>query len=231
FTGHVNDTNTGLVQMQQRYYDPVAGRFLSIDQVMTDANSGSSFNRYVYTDNSPYKYVDPDGREIVAAVPSERTKLAGYLNSKASGSFKFDKNGQLMQTSGSGKGKSSYFSEQLAKGIASPERITLEISSYVTANGLKGVDWDFGGGVTMKNAGSNEVRVVISGNPNNNLTDTNGKPLTDNPADILVHEIVGHALPLIGISDTGNAVDNENKVRAQNGNGAQRAPEPNHAEK
>ncbi|WP_035374519.1 RHS repeat domain-containing protein, partial [Pseudoduganella violaceinigra] len=31
FTGHVNDTNTGLVQMQQRYYDPVAGRFLSID--------------------------------------------------------------------------------------------------------------------------------------------------------------------------------------------------------
>jgi RHS repeat-associated protein len=28
FAGHVNDADTGLVYMQQRYYDPVAGRFL-----------------------------------------------------------------------------------------------------------------------------------------------------------------------------------------------------------
>jgi RHS repeat-associated protein len=62
FTGHVNDVDTGLTYMQQRYYDPVAGRFLSIDPVMTDANTGSSFNRYVYGNNSPYKYTDPDGR-------------------------------------------------------------------------------------------------------------------------------------------------------------------------
>ncbi len=30
FTGHVNDAETGLVYMQQRYYDPIAGRFLSL---------------------------------------------------------------------------------------------------------------------------------------------------------------------------------------------------------
>ncbi|MES2019021.1 MAG: BPSL0067 family protein [Pseudomonadota bacterium] len=63
FTGHVNDADTGLVYMQQRYYDPVAGRFLSIDPVMTDANTGGSFNRYAYANNNPYKYVDPDGRD------------------------------------------------------------------------------------------------------------------------------------------------------------------------
>jgi RHS repeat-associated protein len=62
FTGHVNDADTGLTYMQQRYYDPVAGRFLSIDPVTTDANTGESFNRYAYANNSPYKYVDPDGR-------------------------------------------------------------------------------------------------------------------------------------------------------------------------
>ncbi|MEJ7804945.1 MAG: RHS repeat-associated core domain-containing protein, partial [Telluria sp.] len=45
FTGHVNDIETGLTYMQQRYYDPVAGRFLSIDPVTTDANTGGSFNR------------------------------------------------------------------------------------------------------------------------------------------------------------------------------------------
>jgi RHS repeat-associated protein len=36
FTGHVNDVDTGLTYMQQRYYDPVAGRFLSIDPVVAE---------------------------------------------------------------------------------------------------------------------------------------------------------------------------------------------------
>ncbi len=63
FTGHVNDPDTGLVYMQQRYYDPIAGRFMSLDPVTTDANTGRSFNRYDYAKNSPYRYVDPDGRE------------------------------------------------------------------------------------------------------------------------------------------------------------------------
>jgi RHS repeat-associated protein len=67
FTGHVNDANTGLVYMQQRYYDPIAGRFLSTDPVLTDANTGASFNRYVYANNSPYKYIDPDGRQQTLA--------------------------------------------------------------------------------------------------------------------------------------------------------------------
>lgn len=62
FTGHVNDLATGLVYMQQRYYDPVAGRFLSVDPVTTDAATGGHFNRYVYAANKPYKLVDPDGR-------------------------------------------------------------------------------------------------------------------------------------------------------------------------
>ena len=48
FTGHLNATNLGLVDMQQRFYDPVAGRFLSIDPVVTDVNTGGSFNRYNY---------------------------------------------------------------------------------------------------------------------------------------------------------------------------------------
>lgn len=62
FTGHVNDNETGLIYMQQRYYDPVAGRFLSIDPELTNTTAGSGFNRYYYANNSPYKYTDPDGR-------------------------------------------------------------------------------------------------------------------------------------------------------------------------
>jgi RHS repeat-associated protein len=63
FTGHMNAPELGLVYMQQRYYDPVAGRFLSIDPVTTDANTGGSFNRYAYANNSPFRYTDPDGRD------------------------------------------------------------------------------------------------------------------------------------------------------------------------
>jgi uncharacterized protein RhaS with RHS repeats len=49
--------------MQQRYYDPVAGRFLSIDPVVTDVSSAGSFNRYYYANNNPFGYIDSDGRE------------------------------------------------------------------------------------------------------------------------------------------------------------------------
>lgn len=63
-------------------------------------------------------------------------------------------------------------------------------------------------------------------------TDTNGNALRDEPADILAHELVGHGIPELGITDTGNAVENENKVRSQLGTGRDqlRAAEPSHAE-
>jgi RHS repeat-associated protein len=68
FMGHVNDADTGLTYMQQRYYDPVAGRFLSIDPVVTDVSTGGSFNRYAYANNNPYKYTDLDGRNPAVAL-------------------------------------------------------------------------------------------------------------------------------------------------------------------
>jgi RHS repeat-associated protein len=63
FTGHVTDAVTGLVYMQQRYYDPVLGRFLSVDPV-TVSEAGSNFNRYWYANDNPYKFTDPDGTTI-----------------------------------------------------------------------------------------------------------------------------------------------------------------------
>jgi RHS repeat-associated protein len=62
YTGHVTDANTGLSYMQQRYYDPIGGRFLSMDPVLTSHDNGGNFNRYWYANNNPYKFTDPDGR-------------------------------------------------------------------------------------------------------------------------------------------------------------------------
>ena len=52
-----------MTYMQQRYYDPSLGMFLSIDPVAANANTGANFNRYRYANNNPYKFTDPDGRE------------------------------------------------------------------------------------------------------------------------------------------------------------------------
>ncbi|HSI20134.1 MAG TPA: RHS repeat-associated core domain-containing protein, partial [Verrucomicrobiae bacterium] len=68
YTGHVNDTATGLVQMQERYYDPLLGRFVSRDPVLTSMVDGSNFNKFWYANNNPYRYTDPDGRFSVAEV-------------------------------------------------------------------------------------------------------------------------------------------------------------------
>src|SRR3546814_11838413 len=53
--------------MQQRYYDPQIGRFLSVDPVSADTVTGWNFNRYNYAANNPYKFKDPDGRIIETA--------------------------------------------------------------------------------------------------------------------------------------------------------------------
>ncbi|MFD0739974.1 RHS repeat-associated core domain-containing protein [Lysobacter koreensis] len=62
YTGHVMDSASGLTYMQQRYYDPTLGRFLSADPVTANSNTGANFNRYYYANNNPYKFTDPDGR-------------------------------------------------------------------------------------------------------------------------------------------------------------------------
>jgi uncharacterized protein RhaS with RHS repeats len=54
--------------MQARYYDPVIGRFYSNDPVgYTAKNPVMSFNRYMYVNNNPYKYTDPNGEFLVGA--------------------------------------------------------------------------------------------------------------------------------------------------------------------
>lgn len=62
YTGHVKDSDTGLVYMQTRYYDPGIGRFLSIDPVRPGAGSVHGINRYEYVYGNPVNRIDPDGR-------------------------------------------------------------------------------------------------------------------------------------------------------------------------
>jgi len=67
YTGHVQDAATGLTYMQQRYFDPQIGRFLSVDPVAAYSNPVGAFNRYRYAANNPYRFTDPDGRQEATA--------------------------------------------------------------------------------------------------------------------------------------------------------------------
>ncbi len=70
FTGHQTDSGTGLIYMQQRYYDPVGQRFFSVDPVDVSATHGGNFSRYWYANNNPYRYTDSDGRFPWLIVPA-----------------------------------------------------------------------------------------------------------------------------------------------------------------
>ena len=62
YTGHVNDPGSGLVYMQARYYDPVVGRFVGVDQIAPSPGNPLSFGRYFYAAGNPIGNVDQDGR-------------------------------------------------------------------------------------------------------------------------------------------------------------------------
>lgn len=73
YTGHPQDTETGLIYAGARHYDPVTGRFMGIDPAPVTETDLHSFNRYAYGNNNPYRYVDPNGKwaeDIVLGVPS-----------------------------------------------------------------------------------------------------------------------------------------------------------------
>ncbi len=47
-------------------------RFVSVDPVQANPNTGQNFNRYHYANNNPYKFTDPDGREAVCLYTATR---------------------------------------------------------------------------------------------------------------------------------------------------------------
>ena len=63
YTGKEHDEVTGLTFFGARYYDPYLGRFMSIDPAGINPADPFTFNRYGYSNNNPYRFIDPDGRQ------------------------------------------------------------------------------------------------------------------------------------------------------------------------
>lgn len=65
YTGREWDKETGLYYYRARYYDPVAGRFISKDPI---GFAGGDVNLYRYVQNNPVNWVDPSGLAAQFAV-------------------------------------------------------------------------------------------------------------------------------------------------------------------
>ena len=61
FTGHEQLDSHNLTHMGGRIYDPVLGRFMSVDPFIQAPANTQSFNRYSYVFNNPLSYTDPTG--------------------------------------------------------------------------------------------------------------------------------------------------------------------------
>lgn len=74
FTGASRDSDTGLSDLQARWYSPELGRMLAMDPVSFHEGNIQSFNFYAYGNNNPYRYDDPTGESpkefLVETVPA-----------------------------------------------------------------------------------------------------------------------------------------------------------------
>jgi RHS repeat-associated protein len=78
YTGHVMDRDTGLTYMQQRYYDPLTGRFMGVDP------EPDALNAYRYASNNPFRFSDPDGRASSDVYPNGEGSIAASSDDTSS---------------------------------------------------------------------------------------------------------------------------------------------------
>ncbi len=62
YAGEYYDQESGLYYLRARYYDPVAGRFISQDSLEGDITNPLTLNQYIYCADNPLAYVDSEGK-------------------------------------------------------------------------------------------------------------------------------------------------------------------------
>lgn len=82
FTGKERDAESGLDFFGARYMSSAQGRWTSPDRMnVTDDKLlvPSTLNKYVYAANNPLRFIDPDGRDVVALLEPPHGILPGHF--------------------------------------------------------------------------------------------------------------------------------------------------------
>ena len=214
FNGKEFDRTHGLdwYDYGARHMTPDVGRFTTIDPM---AEKYYSISPYAYCANNPVKYVDLHGDSIFVNYEGQE-QLLEIINNIAGDEFFIDENGFLNHDDSKTqyvKNKSFYYIEQLKKGIASKNKISIMLSAEANYKGISIPLRDKGEGLTISD--ENSIYVYVSGEPNGNSNSS--------PEIVLAHELAGHAIPRAiysskyGTNYFGKAVTTENIIRSELG--------------
>lgn len=121
FTGQERDRETGLDYFEARYFSPSLGRFTGTDTGPFTPADPQSLNRYLYVQNNPLKFVDPNGRQLVVTgddadyFVEELGRMTGYslVRNKTTGVVTIDPNSKRK----TGKGISDKLADRLKRTI------------------------------------------------------------------------------------------------------------------
>jgi len=68
YTGEQIDPNTGNYYLRARYYNPVSGRFLSMDSFAGWENQPLTLHKYLYANADPINNIDPSGKITFSSI-------------------------------------------------------------------------------------------------------------------------------------------------------------------
>ena len=85
YTGGINDSLTGLLYLNARFYDPQTGRFISRDTYRGERDDAGTWHLYLYCANDPVNYVDPSGNfalstGVIAALTAALIAATAYMS-------------------------------------------------------------------------------------------------------------------------------------------------------
>ncbi|MDR0312793.1 MAG: RHS repeat-associated core domain-containing protein [Treponema sp.] len=245
FTGKERDPETGLYYYGARYLDPKTSRWISGDPALGEylpvapvndeakkhnqnlPGMGGVFNAvnmhaYHYAGNNPVVYTDPDGRDIFLLGGRYRETLAN-INLYSRTQYTVGEGGRLIPTGQiNDRGSATY--SNIIDDMNNNSSIKVGVMTTTRAqmsNGRLVYPGNYGEGATVPPRGTGEENTWfagISGRSNNrDIHDQNGNILNKSPAEILIHELVGHVSPQTQGRGYENADEQENVVRGELG--------------
>ena len=86
YRGYMYDEESGLYYLQSRYYDPVTGRFVNADSILSTDSGISGYNMFAYCFNNPMNLTDHGGKkpgDLFNSMDEAAKDAALYMGSKS----------------------------------------------------------------------------------------------------------------------------------------------------
>lgn len=90
FTGHEHHDEFGIINMNNRMYDPVIARMMGADNYVQSLYFSQSYNRYSYVWNNPMSYTDPSGDIAIPLLVIGGAYLGGAIANKSLNPMQWD---------------------------------------------------------------------------------------------------------------------------------------------